>query len=188
MYDHIQGKIDRVKDNTVILSTFGIGYILYLPLNDSAELSEMIGTEIKLFTHYIHKEDNVTLYGFIKEESRDGFRTLIKVDGVGPKTALAMLSRHDIGVIYQSIENESVDVLKKTPGIGEKTAKKMILDLKGTINLLTINNLNQSDSDLVSAMISMGYNKNDVLKIYEKGKPFSGVFSDDIKKLLKLMV
>lgn len=188
MYDFICGKIDRIRENTAVIDNNGMGYSVFCPVNDLAEISSKIGSEVKIFVHFIHREDTAALYGFLTEESRDGFRTLIKVDGVGPRTALTMLSKFSINTIRESVQNENIAELKKIPGIGDKTARKMILDLKGTVSFMQSGNFDTYDNDLLSAMVSMGYAKNDVLKVFDKSRPFSGNFSDDIKKLLKMMV
>lgn len=188
MYEYIKGIIDKATGNEVVIDVQGIGYLVYCPQPDTAALSVQTGSQVKLFVHYIHKEETVALYGFIKPETRDGFRSLLKVGGVGPKTAITMLSRYDIAKLAEYVENENIDLLKKIPGVGEKTAKKMILDLKGSLKTMAIANVSSYDRDLVAALTAMGYSEGDAVRLYEKGKPFSGVISDDIKKLLKLTV
>ena len=187
MYDYFKGILDRIDGNVAIVDVNGIGYRVNCTLPDIGELYMQKGKEVKLFLHLVHKEDTMCLYGFLTEESRKGYEALLKVGGIGPRTALNMLSRCNIATLAQSIENDDVSILKKIPGIGEKTAKKIILDLKGKLGDLVDGKISKDDQDLVSAMISMGYNENEVLKCYEKAKPFSGDFSADIKKFLKMM-
>lgn len=187
MYDYFKGILERIDGNTAVIDVNGIGYRVNCTLPDIGALSMLKGNEVKLFLHLVHKEDSMTLYGFLTEESRKGYEALLKVGGIGPRTALNMLSRCDIAALAQSIENDDVSILKKIPGIGEKTAKKIILDLKGKLGDLVGEKVPEDDHDLVAAMISMGYSENEVLKCYEKTKPFSGDFSADIKKFLKMM-
>lgn len=187
MYDYFKGILERIDGNNAVIDVNGIGYRVNCTLLDIGALSMRKGKEVKLFLHLVHKEDSMTLYGFLTEESRNGYAALLKVNGIGPRTALNMLSRYDIATLAQSIESDDVSILKKIPGVGEKTAKKIILDLKGKLGELAGEKISENDRDLVSAMISMGYSENEVLKCYEKAKPFSGDFSADIKKFLKMI-
>ena len=160
MYDYFRGILDRIDGNVAIIDVNGIGYRVSCSLPDIGALSMQKGKEVKLFLHLVHKEDTMCLYGFLTEESRKGYEALLKVGGIGPRTALNMLSRCNIATLAQSIENDDISILKKIPGIGEKTAKKIILDLKGKLGDLVGDKISKDDQDLVSAMISMGYNEN----------------------------
>lgn len=188
MYDYIKGTLEKIVGNVAIVENQGIGYQIHCSLTDIGALSLEKGKEVKIYLYLIHKEDAMTLYGFLTEESREGYQLLLKVGGIGPRTALNMLSRYDIGTIAQSIEQEDIPILKKIPGIGEKTAKKIVLDLKGKFSGIATAALSDPEKDIVAAMVAMGYNENDVLKCCDRVKPFSGNFSTDIKKLLKMMI
>ena len=123
MYDYFRGILERIDANVAIIDVNGIGYRVNCSLPDIGALSMQKGKEVKLFLHLVHKEDSMSLYGFLTEESRRGYEALLKVGGIGPRTALNMLSRCNISTLAQSIENDDVSILKKIPGIGEKSLK-----------------------------------------------------------------
>jgi Holliday junction DNA helicase RuvA len=132
----INGNILSISASSVLIETAsGVGYELDIPLSDSQSLVSLKGGQVRLFTHLSIREDAHVLYGFLHLESRQCFRMLIKVSGIGPKTALALLSCLSVKEFLYSIINEDVRVLCSVPGIGKKVAERMLLELKDKVDI-----------------------------------------------------
>lgn len=181
----IKGKLIIIKKNSIIVECNGIGFEIFIPLSDIAKLTEKINQEILLFTHMFHKEDNMTLYGFLDEKTKETFLNLLKVSGIGPKVALKVVSSIDVKALYEIIEKQDIKALTRIPGIGDKTAKQIILDMKGILaenkEELTLS----YENELIEAMINLGYKQNEVLEKLNSIKPLSNDFEKDFKTLLK---
>jgi Holliday junction DNA helicase RuvA len=163
----LEGLLREVKPLQIIVELNGIGYEISIPLTTTEKLPSL-NTSVKLHIQAIYREDQQTLYGFIDRESRDFFRLIIeKVSGVGPKTALGILSRLSLTILKGAIKQGDVTLLSKCPGIGKKSAERLIIELKDKIESgtsLSGNAPNQqvtaSDSssvqDAVAALIALG--------------------------------
>ncbi len=128
----IRGKLEHSGLDSVVVEVGGVSLRLFVPVALLNEIGE-IGSEIKLYTHLYVREDQLSLYGFKSQEQLDLFDLLIGVAGVGPKAALSMLSAAEVETIHLAIAQGNVDFLKKVPGIGAKTASRIILELKGKL-------------------------------------------------------
>jgi Holliday junction DNA helicase RuvA len=128
----VRGKLEQIGLDSVILEVGGVSLRLFVPTALLSELGE-IGREIKLYTHLYVREDQLALYGFKNQAQLDLFELLIGVSGVGPKAALNMLSSAEVDAIHLAIAQSNVDFLKKVPGIGAKTASRIVLELKGKL-------------------------------------------------------
>ncbi|HCX04096.1 MAG TPA: Holliday junction branch migration protein RuvA, partial [Clostridiales bacterium] len=128
MISYIQGTVSKIDEELIIVETNNIGYGIFTSLNtiDSINLNE----EIKVHTHLYVREDKINLFGFLTEEELDMFEKLIKISGVGPKAAIAILSISKVKTLKREIANENINYLKKASGIGKKTAGKIVLELK----------------------------------------------------------
>lgn len=158
MYAFITGLIRKIEPTYIILENNNIGYYISISNSYNYKLNE-------LSTIYIHqqiKDDSIILYGFNSEELKSMFLKLITVNGVGPKTALSMLSSNDVEGIVSAINSNNITYLTKFPGIGKKTASQIILDLKGKVSLSDSVNSNIEDARL--ALIALGYTNKVVLE------------------------
>lgn len=167
MYHHIIGKLFMKKPTEVVLDAGGIGYILRIPLS-SYEKLPLVNETAELYTHLYVREDQLTLYGFATETERELFRMLIGVNGVGPVAALAILSGVRPGELVRCVRENDVSILKRTKGIGPKTAQRIIIDLAGKVESLQVEGAeylgDQAASDAVLALISLGLARTDAEK------------------------
>jgi holliday junction DNA helicase RuvA len=131
MYDYIQGKLAEINPAFAVVETGGIGFILSISLNTYTKLSGL--DSCKLFTHLVVREDAHVLFGFADQEERELFRMLISVSGVGPNTARLLLSSMSVQELQQAIATGNVGLLKSVKGIGEKSAQRIIVDLKDKV-------------------------------------------------------
>ena len=133
MIAQLNGKILSKNPPEVVLEVSNIGYEILCPMSTFYQLGDT-GQDVLLYTHLSIKEDAHTLFGFITKDEKILFRELIRVNGVGPKVALAILSHLTVGSLIECISNEDADLLAKTPGIGKKTALKLIVELKDRLD------------------------------------------------------
>ena len=129
MIGSLIGLIKDKKPSLVLLEVSGVGYEVHIPLSTSFQLPNN-GESTFILTHLVIRDDQHTLYGFATEEERKLFRTLIKISGVGAKMALTILSGINVNGFVQSVINEDVDTLVHLPGIGKKTAERLIVEMK----------------------------------------------------------
>jgi len=128
----VRGQLEHLGLDNVIIEVGGVSLRLFVPVALLNEIGE-IGSEVKLYTHFYVREDQLALYGFKNQPQLDLFELLIGVAGVGPKAALSMLSATSVEAVHLAIAQGDVDFLKKVPGIGAKTASRIILELKGKL-------------------------------------------------------
>jgi holliday junction DNA helicase RuvA len=155
----LHGEITQIEANALIVETGGVGLRVFVP-NPLRERMQT-GETIFLFTHLVVREDDWKLYGFETQADREFFNTLLGVDGVGPRTALAVLSTLDLDTVQRAVFSEEPDLLSRVPGVGKKTAQKMVLylqdRLKPVSGLEKIAAMSDSDSDVLSALTTLGY-------------------------------
>ena len=133
MIGQLKGQIIRKNPPEVLLEVGGIGYELLCPMSTFYQLDNL-SEDTLLYTHLSIKEDSHTLFGFISMDEKNMFRELIRVNGVGPKVALAILSHLSVSSLVDCIMSEDADLLAKTPGIGKKTALKLIVELQDRLD------------------------------------------------------
>ena len=176
MYAYIRGKLTQLfPTHVVVESTNGVGYEIQTP--NSYRFQKYLEKELVIYTSLIVREDAQLLYGFINEEEKDMFLSLIKVTVIGPKSALAILATSTPNEVKIAIENENDAYLTKFPGIGKKTARQIVLDLKGKVQitrettetLLSMNEENSNSENLVKeallALEALGYSKREISKV-----------------------
>ncbi len=129
MIGSVRGRITAKSPPQVTLETAGIGYELEAPMSTFLHLPA-VGVEVHLLTHLVVREDAHVLYGFATEEERRLFRSLIRVSGVGPKIALALLSGISVTAFAQCVREEDVSALTRVPGVGRKTAERLIVEMR----------------------------------------------------------
>ena len=171
MYAYIKGKISQLYPTHIVVENNGIGYEIQTP--NSYRFQSQLEEEAQVFTQLIVREDAHLLYGFIDLEEKDMFLNLIKVTGIGPKSALAILAASTPNEVKIAIENENEAYLTKFPGIGKKTARQIILDLKGKLTITEESELfaqaDESKNDVleeaVLALEALGYSKREISKV-----------------------
>lgn len=176
MYAYIRGKLTQLFPTHVVVESInGVGYEIQTP--NSYRFQKYLEKELVIYTSLIVREDAQLLYGFINEEEKGMFLSLIKVTGIGPKSALAILATSTPNEVKMAIENENDAYLTKFPGIGKKTARQIVLDLKGKVQitrettetLLSMNEENSNSENLVKeallALEALGYSKREISKV-----------------------
>ena len=157
MFNSIRGIITEKLADSVYVLCAGLEWDIAVPASDIARLP-LCGEEGRLYTWLYHKEDQMKLYGFAEEKRRDTFLELLKVEGIGPKAAIKILSGIDQNELEKALENEDLNRLEAIPGLGKKTAQKMILALKGKL-VHAKDKAESPYSDLVEALAGMGYDR-----------------------------
>ncbi len=154
----LQGKLQAIGNSWAIINVGGISFQVYMPTSTLSTLG-VIGEEVELYTHLHLREDNATLYGFATAEELGLFQTVTTVSGVGPKLALAMLSAMSVEKLTMAIVTGSADLLSEVPGIGKKTANRLILELKGKLaaGWVAPTGLAEENTDVLAALTSLGY-------------------------------
>jgi len=201
MYEYIIGNIEWVGPEYIVIDHNGLGYQLYTPnpfvFRPAKEL-------IKVYTHHYVREDIMMLYGFKTLDERSLFQKLLSVSGIGPKGALAIVATGEPNKIVQAIEEEDEAFLTKFPGVGKKTARQMILDLKGKlekvfgtvqVDLFTDldaieqeQNAASSLDDAMEALKALGYAEKEIKKIVPLLKAETLSTDEYIKKALQLLL
>lgn len=175
MYAYIKGTLSQLFPTHVVVETCGIGYEIQTP--NSYRFQKYLEKEVQIYTSLIVREDAQLLYGFINEEEKEMFLSLIKVTGIGPKSALAILASSTPHEVKLAIENENDAYLTQFPGIGKKTARQIVLDLKGKVTIteensedllqtqVNGNEQNQIISEALLALQALGYSKRELTKV-----------------------
>ncbi len=169
MFSFLQGKLSEKTPMKIVLDCHGIGYEIRIPLSTYEKLGTL-QQEIRVLVHLVVSEDDMRLYGFHTEEERELFRILISLSGIGPKIALSILSAMSIQTFIKAIKTENDSALTIIPGLGKKTAQRLILELKDKLSSLQIMTLPDTDVDgldrLVAeaetALFTLGYKQPDI--------------------------
>lgn len=159
MISRLRGTVLSIRPPIVILEVGGVGFKVSC---SQAALDNLDpGRTADIHTHLIVREDELSLYGFASEDEVSLFQTLLTVSGIGPRTALAMLSRMQPEVLREAIVNDRVEVISRVPGVGKKTAEKVIFTLKGKLGGLdaapSMPALSAVDTEVINALTSLGY-------------------------------
>ena len=174
MYSYIKGTVEEINIDHIVIDNNGIGYEVIVPTTMLASL-RLKEPDTKIYTYYHVTENGVALYGFEDKEMKSLFKLLIGVNGIGPKGAIAILSTLTVADLRFAIAGEDSKAIAKAPGIGAKTAQRVIIDLKDKIDFeeafeskLNVNATgviaNDVKSDVVMALASLGYSSTDSLK------------------------
>ncbi len=173
MYEYISGKIERLSPTQVVIDNGGIGYHIHISLYTFSKIEHL--KEVKLYLHFVVREDAQIFYGFFDEEERQLYRHLISVNGVGATTAQTMLSSLSSEETTEAILSGNVATLKSIKGIGAKTAQRIILDLQDKIGKskeddfkLLLAQDNSLYQDAESALLSLGFAKKQIEKVLKK--------------------
>ena len=165
MFAFIEGKVQIISENLIAVLCGGVGY----EINISKKLKVENNENIRLYVQLIHKEDSMTLYGFATREEKKLFSTLMATSGVGPKLAMEILSTYSINEIMHILFNKDISMLKKVSGMGLKKAEKLLFELRDKIEKIDINiseakPYNDNESDVIKALISLGFSNNEAVK------------------------
>ncbi|MDQ0429949.1 Holliday junction DNA helicase RuvA [Planomicrobium stackebrandtii] len=195
MYDYIKGKVTRVTPEYLVIEQQGIGWQIFAP-NPYSFGSD----ELQVFLHHHIREDAQLLFGFPTLEQRELFRKLISVSGIGPKGALAILASGQPQHVIEAIEREDESYLVKFPGVGKKTARQMILDLKGKLTEFfgdpfdpeeTNTLLSNDQAELEEAMLALGalgYSEREITKVKPQLRDLDLDTEGFMKKALQLLL
>ncbi len=165
MYDYIKGQLDRLTPAAAVVEAGGVGYYINISLQTFSSIES--ATEVKLYTHFIVREDAQVLYGFYTLEEREVFRALIGVSGVGGNTARMILSTFSSDEVRSIIATGQADVLKSVKGLGIKTAQKIIVELRDKLGVSATEEValpiraaaNETYSEALSALVMLGFTK-----------------------------
>ena len=158
MIHNISGQLQEIEQDYLVIEVGGLGFQVLVP---STVLNRInVGDNVFLFTYFAVKEDSLNLYGFENREDRTLFKSLLSVSGIGPKLALSVLSTLSHSVIYSAVKNDQYEVFVQVPGIGKKTAQRIILQLQDQLPMTADfpSETMDLDMELVSALRSLGYN------------------------------
>jgi Holliday junction DNA helicase RuvA len=191
MIAQLQGRLVEKHPTELIIDCAGVGYEVKISLNCFSALGD--SEQVKVFTKLIVREDAHLLYGFHAKEEREMFNHLISVSGIGPNTAMIMLSSMVPEDIAKAIQTEDVVTIQKIKGIGAKTAQRVIIDLKGKVvklseqaqNIFSANNTNRFDA--LTALVSLGFDKKNAEKAIEKVSQGDETLEQIIKGALKIL-
>ena len=188
MIGRLQGLLAEKNPPQVLLDCHGVGYELQVPMSTFYNLPGL-GERITLLTHFVVREDAQLLYGFATATEREAFRQLLKISGVGPRTALAVLSGMSVGELAQAVTLQEAGRLIKVPGIGKKTAERLLLELKGKLGA-DIGSVggpaNDAQLDILQALLALGYSDKEAAAAL-KALPVACGVSDGIKLALKAL-
>ena len=191
MIGSLIGLIKEKTPSAILLEVNGIGYEIAVPLSTSFQLPN-VGESAYLLTHLVVREDQHSLYGFATGEERKLFRSLIKISGVGAKLAITILSGTNVSGFIKSVVNEDIDALVHLPGIGKKTAERLIVEMKDKIseissdeNSLSQNNQNSAVAEAINALVNLGYKTKDARTILDKIESEGLTVEELIRQALK---
>lgn len=197
MISFIHGLIADTTETSVILDNHGIGYEIFMTGN-SIEQASRVNGEIRIHTYFHVREDVMQLYGFLSKDDLEMFRLLLNVNGIGPKAALGVLAGLTADELRFAVLSDDIKTLSKAPGIGKKTAQKLILELKDKLKLEDAfekklaheqevsagagSGLHDGRQEAVEALVALGYSSTDAMRAVRK---VTDVAPDDVEGLLK---
>ena len=188
MIGRISGILLEKNPPQILVETAGIGYDVEVPMSTFYNLPAT-GEKVSLLTHFVVREDAQILYGFGSQAERAAFRELVKISGVGPRTALSVLSGMAVGELAQAVTLQEAGRLTKVPGIGKKTAERLLLELKGKLGAdigMPSGASNEAQSDILQALLALGYNDKEAA-LALKALPADVGVSEGIKLALKAL-
>ena len=197
MISYIKGILEDMSPGMVVVDNHGIGYQMLVPMR--GESFPKIGQEIKIYTHMHVREDDVSLFGFLSKEEKEAFELLIGVNGIGPKVGLSVLSTLSVYELKMAVISEDVKTISKTPGLGPKGAKKLILELKDKLSFEELEedgvgaeifdtSADSSDSVMITieGLVSLGYSKSEAAIAVNKVEDAKDLTPEELlKKALK---
>ena len=193
MIHNLSGKIISKRETFIVIDVNGVGYKVFVSTNTISKIGST-GSEVSIITHLHVKEDELTLFGFLDSNELDLFESLISISGIGPKSAMNIMSVAPVDKITAAISGGETELLQKVSGIGKKMAERVVLELKDKIKTIgdagetseTIKVM-ESDNDIYEALTSMGYSAKQAKSAISKiSKDVKGT-SDRLKEALKII-
>lgn len=184
MYSYMNGLISEIKANYITLEVNHIGFHIITPNPYAFSLNQTV----TVYCYQKVSEDEISLYGFRSPEEKELFLKLISVNGIGPKSANAILAAGSVQSITSAIESGNAKYLQKFPGIGPKASQQIILDLQGKIDFEDLNNMTDSLQEVDEALQALGYNHKEIQKVLSKldsTKTTNELIKDALKFMLK---
>jgi Holliday junction DNA helicase RuvA len=194
MIGRLTGTLIEKNPPAITVDVHGLGYEVDVPMSTFYNLPAT-GEKVSLHTHLIVREDGHFLYGFASEGERSAFRQLLKISGIGARTALAVLSGMSVAELAQAVTLQEAGRLTKVPGIGKKTAERLLLELRDRLpKTLAVGGAgvgagataSDNASDIVNALLALGYNEREALGAM-KALPADATVTDGIRQALKLL-
>jgi Holliday junction DNA helicase RuvA len=189
MIGRLTGTLAEKNPPQVLVDCQGVGYEVDVPMSTFYNLPGL-GEKVSLLTHFVVREDAQILFGFGSAGEREAFRQLIRISGVGPRTALAVLSGMSVGDIGQAVTQQDASRLVKIPGIGKKTAERLLLELKGKVGAdlghPVGHVVDDSQGDILQALVALGYSDKEAQSALKSLPKEVGV-SEGIKLALKAL-
>ncbi len=189
MIGRLTGKLIEKRPPTVVLEVQGVGYEVDVPMSTFYQLPAT-GDAVTLYTHMVVREDAHLLFGFATDEERQVFRQLVRISGVGARTALAVLSGLSVAELFHAVSNQDGVRLTRIPGIGKKTAERLLLELRDKLAAgaasAVVGSAAAIRSDAVNALLALGYNEKEAVAALGKVAPDTSV-QDAIRQALKLL-
>lgn len=191
MIGRLTGTLAEKSPPAILLDVNGVGYEVDVPMSSFYNLPA-VGERVTLLTHFVVREDAQVLFGFLTAAERDTFRQLIKISGVGPRTALSILSGLSVPELAQAITAQEAGRLVKVPGIGKKTAERLLLELKGKLGAdlgpagAGSAPVSDAQADILQALVALGYSEREA-QAAVKSLPADIAVADGIKQALKAL-
>ena len=190
MIGRISGVLLQKNPPQVLVEAQGVGYEIEVPMSTFYGLPAS-GQSVTLLTHLVVREDAHLLYGFATEPERAAFRQLLRISGIGARTALALLSGLSVAELVEAVSLQESGRLVKVPGIGKKTAERLLLELKGklgadTVGVVASGQVPTSSNDVMNALLALGYNEKEAAHATRQ-LPAGLTVSDGIRQALKLL-
>ncbi len=191
MIGRIKGQLVEVVENVILLDAGGVAYEVELTSTALARLPAR-DHELSLYTHFVVRDDAQLLYGFATREERDLFRVLIRINGVGPKLAVKLISSIDLHDLAVSVANKDVAMLMRVPGVGRKTAERLLVELKDKLGDLAsgeVATLDRGDNraalEAEGALISLGYKSSEAARVINSVRSEGGNAEDLLRAALQ---
>ncbi len=188
MISRLHGKLLEKNPPQAVIDVHGVGYEVDVPMSTFYNLPAT-GENVTLLTHFVVREDGHFLYGFGSEAERVAFRQLVKISGIGTRMALAVLSGLSVNDLAQAVASQEIGRLVKIPGIGKKTAERLMLELRGKLCGAApsgTGGVTDSHNDILNALLALGYNEREASAAM-KHLPADCTTSDGIRQALKLL-
>ena len=200
MISYLKGTVLHKTAGSVMVLCGSVGYEVQIPASRILRYSQQQNCEFYIYYH--QREDAVQLFGFESWAEREFFMTLLNVSGIGPKSALAMIGQTTLSGLYQAIAGENVEFLTKVPGIGKKTAQRLVLELKDKLPASALEEfaaagmelpevaiaLAAMNDDITDVLLSLGYHESEIRKIYPELKKLQGADEQTIiRKALQML-
>ena len=188
MIGRLAGQLAEKNPPQILLDCHGVGYEVWVPMSTFYQLPGL-GEKLTLLTHFVVREDAQLLYGFGSETERAAFRELIKISGIGPRMALSVLSGMSVADLSQAVTAQDAARLTKVPGIGKKTAERLLLELKGRLGAdlgAPRAPAGAAEADILQALLALGYNDREAAAALKALPPEVGV-SEGNKLALKAL-